>query len=278
MDYQYLGLIRDILENGAQKGDRTGTGTLSVFGRMYRHSLREGFPLLTTKKLHIKSILHELLWFLSGDTNIKYLNDNGVTIWDEWALPDGSLGPVYGEQWRFWKGENGETFDQVTALIEGIKKNPNSRRHIIQGWNVAVLPDESKSPHQNVCEGKAALPPCHVMYQFYVANGRLSCMLTQRSGDCFLGIPFNAASVAFLTHMVAQQCDLEVGDIIHSIGDLHLYSNHIEQAQLQLTREPRALPQLVIKRKPESIFDYKFEDFELVGYDPHPAIKAPIAI
>jgi thymidylate synthase len=278
MDYQYLGLIRDILENGAQKGDRTGTGTLSVFGRMYRHNLREGFPLLTTKKLHIKSILHELLWFLSGDTNIKYLNDNGVTIWDEWALPDGSLGPVYGEQWRFWKGENGETFDQVTALIDGIRKNPNSRRHIIQGWNVAVLPDESKSPHQNVREGKAALPPCHVMYQFYVANGRLSCMLTQRSGDCFLGIPFNAASVAFLTHMVAQQCDLEVGEIVHSIGDLHLYSNHLEQAQLQLTREPRALPQLVIKRKPESIFDYKFDDFELVGYDPHPPIKAPIAI
>ncbi|MCK4143633.1 thymidylate synthase [Ralstonia pseudosolanacearum] len=278
MDQQYLALLQDILGNGVQKGDRTGTGTLSVFGRMYRHDLSDGFPLLTTKKLHIKSILHELLWFLKGDTNTKYLNENGVTIWDEWATPEGELGPVYGSQWRHWKGPNGEAFDQVAALIDGIRKNPNSRRHIINAWNVAYLPDESKKPQQNAAEGKMALPPCHVMYQFYVANGKLSCMMTQRSADCFLGVPYNAASLAFLTHMVAQQCDLEPGEIVHSFGDLHLYSNHLEQAKLQLTREPRPLPTLVIKRKPDSIFDYRFEDFEIVGYDPHPHIPAPIAI
>lgn len=277
MDHQYLSLLRDVLENGVRKGDRTGTGTLSVFGRMYRHDLGDGFPLLTTKKLHIKSILHELLWFLRGDTNIKYLNDNGVSIWNEWATPEGELGPVYGAQWRFWKGPNGETYDQVAALIDGIRKRPDSRRHIINAWNVAYLPDESKAPEVNAREGKMALPPCHIMYQFYVANGRLSTHLTQRSGDLYLGIPFNCTSVSFLTHMVAQQCDLEVGEIIHSIGDLHLYSNHLEQARLQLTREPRALPKLVIKRKPDSIFDYKFEDFEVVDYDPHPHIPAPIA-
>jgi thymidylate synthase len=277
MDHQYLDLLNDVLQNGVHKGDRTGTGTLSVFGRMYRHDLNEGFPLLTTKKLHIRSILHELLWFLRGDTNIKYLQDNGVSIWNEWATPDGELGPVYGAQWRFWKGPNGETYDQITALIEGIKKRPDSRRHIINAWNVAYLPDESKAPELNAAEGKMALPPCHIMYQFYVANGRLSAHLTQRSGDLYLGIPFNCPSLAFLTHMVAQQCNLEVGEIVHSIGDLHLYSNHLEQARLQLTRDPRPLPKLVIKRKPDSIFQYKFDDFEIVGYDPHPHIPAPIA-
>jgi len=278
MDKQYFALLTDILSNGVQKEDRTGTGTLSVFGRMYRHDLGTGFPLLTTKKLHFKSILHELLWFLQGATNIKYLNDNGVSIWDEWATPDGELGPVYGAQWRAWKGANGESIDQVAALVDGIRKNPNSRRHIINAWNVAYLPDEGKKPAQNAAEGKMALPPCHVMYQFYVAKGKLSCMLTQRSGDCFLGVPYNAASVAFLTHMVAQQCGLEVGDLVHSFGDLHLYSNHLEQARLQLTRTPRALPRLVIRRKPDSIFDYRFDDFDIQGYEPHPHIPAPIAV
>jgi thymidylate synthase len=277
MDKKYLGLLSDILSNGVQKGDRTGTGTLSVFGRMYRHDLSEGFPLLTTKKLHIKSILHELLWFLSGNTNIKYLTDNGVSIWNEWATPEGELGPVYGAQWRAWKGDDGKSYDQVSALINGIRKNPNSRRHIINAWNVAYLPDESKAPEANAAEGRMALPPCHVMYQFYVVNGKLSCMMTQRSADCFLGVPFNAASLAFLTHMVAQQCDLEPGEIIHSFGDLHLYSNHIEQAHVQLAREPRALPTLVIKRKPETIIDYRFDDFEIQGYEPHPGILAAIA-
>jgi thymidylate synthase len=278
MDKKYLNLLDDILKNGVQKGDRTGTGTLSVFGRMYRHDLSEGFPLLTTKKLHIKSILHELLWFLKGSTNIKYLKDNGISIWDEWATPEGELGPVYGSQWRAWKGIHGEIIDQVAVLIDGLRKNPNSRRHIINAWNVAYLPDESKSPQQNVVEGKMALSPCHVMYQFNVANGKLSCMLTQRSADAFLGLPYNCASLSFLTHMVAQQCDLEPGEIIHSFGDLHLYLNHLEQAKLQLTREPRPLPKLVIKRKPDSIFDYKFDDFEIEGYAPHPHISAPIAV
>ena len=278
MDQQYLGLVKDILENGVQKGDRTGTGTLSVFGRMYRHDLSSGFPILTTKKLHIKSILYELLWFIRGDTNIKFLTDNGVSIWNEWATEDGELGPVYGAQWRTWKCADGSYIDQVSALIEGIRKNPNSRRHIINAWNVAYLPVESKSPVQNASEGRMALPPCHVMYQFYVAEGKLSCMLTQRSADCFLGVPFNGASLAFLTHMVAQQCDLEVGEIVHSFGDLHLYSNHIDQAKLQLSRSPRPLPQLVIKRKPNSIFEYEYSDFELVGYDPHPSIAGAIAI
>jgi len=277
MDKQYLGLLADILANGAQKNDRTGTGTLSVFGRMYRHDLRDGFPLLTTKKLHIKSILHELLWFLRGDTNIKYLKENGVSIWDEWATPAGELGPVYGSQWRSWKGPTGESFDQVKALIDGIRRKPDSRRHIISAWNVAYLPDESKPPELNAAEGKMALPPCHVMYQFYVADGRLSCLLTQRSADCFLGVPFNAASVAFFTHMLAQQCDLEPGEIVHSLGDLHLYSNHLEQAKLQLSRQPRPLPKLIFKRRPPSIDEYCFEDFEILGYDPHPHIAASIA-
>ena len=278
MDAQYFSLLNDILTNGVQKGDRTGTGTLSVFGRMYRHDLATGFPLLTTKKLHFKSILHELLWFLQGATNIRYLTDNGVSIWNEWATPEGELGPVYGAQWRAWKSPNGEMIDQVAALIEGIRRNPNSRRHIINAWNVAYLPDEGKTAQENVTAGKMALPPCHVMYQFYVANGRLSCMMTQRSGDCFLGVPYNAASVAFLTHMVAQQCDLLPGDIVHSFGDLHLYSNHLEQARLQLTRSPLAPPQLIINRRPASIFDYRYDDFDIIGYAPHAHIAAPIAI
>jgi thymidylate synthase len=319
MDKQYLALLDDILTNGVQKGDRTGTGTISVFGRMYRHDLEKGFPLLTTKKLHIKSILHELLWFLKGDTNIKYLTENGVSIWDDWATQDGGLGPVYGSQWRKWPAHelinldspNSESkastvveqgysqrgvmentsasgmmqtalyykeIDQVQTLIEGLRKNPNSRRHIINAWNVSYLPDETKTPQQNAMAGRMALPPCHVMYQFYVSNGKLSCMLTQRSGDAFLGIPYNAASLSFFTHMIAQQCSLEVGEIVHSFGDLHLYSNHLDQARLQLTREPRILPKLIIKRKPESIFDYKYEDFEIIGYDPHPHISAPISI
>lgn len=278
MDQQYLGLLRDVLANGVQRGDRTGTGTLSVFGRMYRHDLSNGFPLLTTKKLHVKSILHELLWFLQGGDNTRYLKEHGVSIWDEWATDTGELGPLYGAQWRAWPGRDGRPIDQITALVEGVRRNPSSRRHIINAWNVAYLPDESQSPQDNARAGRMALAPCHVMYQFYVANGRLSCMLTQRSGDVLLGVPYNGASVAFLTHMVAQQCALEPGEIIHSFGDLHLYLNHVEQAKLQLTREPRALPRLNIKRKPESILDYRFEDFEVVGYDPHPHIPAPIAV
>jgi thymidylate synthase len=277
MDTAYLALLDDILRHGVQRGDRTGTGTISVFGRQVRHDLAQGFPLLTTKKLHVKSILHELLWFLRGDTNIRYLRDHGVTIWDEWATPEGELGPVYGAQWRAWEGPGGQRFDQVQALIDGIRSKPSSRRHILSAWNVAVLPDERKAPEVNAAEGRMALPPCHVLYQFYVADGRLSCMLTQRSADCFLGVPFNTASVAFLTHMVAQQCDLEPGEIVHSFGDLHLYLNHLEQARLQLTRAPRPLPRLAIRRRPETIFDYRFEDFEIQGYDPHPGIAAPIS-
>jgi thymidylate synthase len=277
MDQAYLSLLRDILENGAKKSDRTGTGTLSVFGRMFRHDLRNGLPLLTTKRLHVKSILYELLWFLRGDTNIKFLKDNGVSIWDQWATPEGELGPVYGAQWRAWNGPSGKTIDQVAALVQSIRSKPDSRRHIINAWNVAYLPDESKAPQLNAAEGKMALAPCHVMYQFYVVSGRLSCMLTQRSCDVYLGLPYNAASTAFLTCMVAQQCDLEPGEVIYSLGDAHLYSNHLEQARLQLTREPRALPRLTLKRKPPSIFDYQFGDFELLGYDPHPHIPAPIA-
>lgn len=273
----YLDLLSDVLKNGVEKTDRTGTGTLSVFGRQVRYNLAEGFPLLTTKKLHIRSILHELLWFLKGDTNIKYLQENGVKIWDEWAL-NSELGPVYGYQWRFWPDGKGGHIDQIANLIEGLKKRPDSRRHLFHAWNVAYLPDENKKPWENVAEGRMALPPCHLLYQFYVADNKLSCLLYIRSNDLFLGNPYNTASVAFLTHMVAQQCGFELGEVIISVGDLHLYQNHIEQAKLQLTREPRSLPKLVIKRKPESIFDYKFEDFEIVDYDPHAHIAAPIAV
>jgi thymidylate synthase len=278
MDKPYLAILAQLFERGTLKSDRTGTGTRSIFGVSYRHDLADGFPLLTTKKLHVRSILHELLWFLRGDTNTSYLVENGVTIWDEWATEDGDLGPVYGAQWRFWKNPDGSTTDQVQGVIESLRKKPDSRRHIINAWNVSYLPDESKSPVENARAGKMALPPCHVMYQFYVADGRLSCMLTQRSGDWFLGVPYNAASVSFLTHMIAQQVGLEPGEIVHSIGDAHLYLNHLEQAKLQLSREPRPLPKLIIKRKPDNILDYRFEDFEIVGYDPLPHISAPIAV
>ncbi|MDD2842420.1 MAG: thymidylate synthase [Tolumonas sp.] len=275
---QYLELLTDVMNNGTAKGDRTGTGTTSVFGRQVRYNLQDGFPLLTTKKLHFKSIAFELLWFLRGDTNIKYLTDNGVKIWNEWALENGELGPVYGAQWRNWRGEDGKSYDQVQVLIDGLKKNPNSRRHIINGWNVALLPDETKTPQENAAAGLMALPPCHAFYQFYVADGKLSASLYIRSNDLFLGNPYNTASLALLTHMLAQQCDLDVGEIIISIGDAHIYSNHFEQVKTQLQRQPKQLPKLVLKRKPASIFDYQFEDFEIVGYDAHPHIPAPIAV
>jgi thymidylate synthase len=261
----YLEILQDILDHGVQKEDRTGTGTVSVFGRQLRLDLQKGFPLLTTKKLHMKSIIHELLWFLSGSTNIHYLKENGVTIWDEWADEEGNLGRVYGAQWRTWLGPNGQVVDQISNVIGQIRSNPDSRRHLVSAWYPAEV------------DGMA-LPPCHYAFQFYVANGRLSCLFNMRSVDSFLGLPFNLASYAMLTHMVAEHCDLEVGDLIWTGGDVHIYSNHIEQVKLQLTREPYPLPKLVIKRKPESIFDYQFEDFEIVEYQSHPGIKAPIAI
>ncbi len=262
---QYLDLMKDILETGASKTDRTGTGTLSVFGRQLRFDLSAGFPLVTTKKLHTRSIFIELLWFLKGDTNIKYLHDHGVTIWDEWADENGDLGPVYGHQWRSWPTSNGQTIDQITNVLNQIKQKPDSRRHIVSAWNPAEV-------------DKMALPPCHAMFQFYVADGKLSCQLYQRSADYFLGVPFNIASYALLTHMFAQQCDLEPGDFVWTGGDVHLYTNHIEQAKLQLSREPYPLPTLNIKRKPASIFDYQYEDFEILNYQAHPTIKAPIAV
>lgn len=274
----YLELLADVMENGVDKGDRTGTGTRSVFGRQIRYDLSQGFPLLTTKKLHIKSIAYELLWFLRGDTNIQFLKENGVSIWDEWATGDGELGPVYGAQWRRWSGSDGEVYDQVQALIDGLRNNPNSRRHIISGWNVAELPDERMSPQENVEAGRMALPPCHAFYQFYVANNALSASLYIRSNDLFLGHPYNTASLALLTHMLAQQCDLDVGEIIISIGDAHIYANHFEQVQEQLMRTPRSLPTLRIKRKPDSLFDYEYDDFEIMDYDPLPHIAAPIAV
>ncbi len=276
-DHEYLALLQDILEHGHVKSDRTGTGTRSVFGRMLRHDLRNGLPLLTTKRLHVKSIIYELLWFLRGDTNTRYLKQHGVSIWDEWATPDGELGPVYGAQWRAWKGPAGQAIDQVAALVHGIRARPDSRRHIINAWNVAYLPDESLSPDLNAERGRMALAPCHVMYQFYVVDKRLSCLMTQRSCDVLLGLPYNAASTAFLTSMVAQQCELAPGELIYSLGDTHLYANHLEQARLQLTRQPRPLPQLRLARRPPSMSDYEFEDFEITGYDPHPHIAAPIA-
>jgi thymidylate synthase len=261
----YLDLLQDILDNGVHKGDRTGTGTQSVFGRQLRYDLSEGFPLVTTKRIHLKSVIHELLWFLSGDTNISYLKENGVKIWDDWADENGDLGPVYGSQWRTWEAPNGEKIDQIAAVIDSIKNNPDSRRHLVSAWNVAEI-------------NNMKLPPCHFAFQFYVAEGKLSCMLTMRSVDTFLGLPFNIASYALLTHMIAQQCDLEVGEFIWSGGDVHIYSNHVEQVKTQLEREPYALPKLVIKRKPDSIFDYTFEDFEFENYQHHPGIKAPIAV
>ncbi|WP_335989203.1 thymidylate synthase [Pseudoalteromonas sp. CH_XMU1449-3] len=274
----YLNLLKDVLENGTQKGDRTGTGTTSVFGRQIRHNLKDGFPLLTTKKLHFKSIANELIWFLNGDTNNKWLNENGVKIWDEWALEDGSLGPIYGKQWTAWPTKDGGEINQIDYVVDTLKNNPNSRRILFHGWNVEYLPDESISPQENVKQGRMALPPCHLLYQFYVANGKLSGQLYIRSSDIFLGLPYNIASLSLLVHMLAQQCDLEPGEVIVSFGDLHAYSNHMEQIKEQMGREPKPLPQLKINRKPESIYDYKFEDFEVVDYDAHPNIKAPVAI
>lgn len=262
---QYHDLMQHILEKGVKKEDRTGTGTISVFGYQMRFDLSEGFPLVTTKKLHTKSIIHELLWFLSGDTNIKYLQDNGVKIWDEWADANGNLGPVYGHQWRSWPTSDGGTIDQIAQLIHMIKTNPDSRRLMVSAWNVADV-------------NKMALPPCHSLFQFYVADGKLSCQLYQRSADVFLGVPFNIASYALLTMMVAQVCDLKLGDFVHTFGDTHLYSNHIEQAELQLTRELRPLPTLKINPAVKDIFAFKFEDFTLEGYDPHPHIKAEVAV
>ena len=262
---QYETLLEHCYKTGVDKSDRTGVGTRSVFGYQMRFNLAEGFPLVTTKKLHIRSIVHELLWFLSGSSNIKYLHDNGVSIWDEWADENGDLGPVYGVQWRSWPAPDGRKIDQISNLIEGIKRNPDSRRHLVVAWNPAEV-------------DKMALPPCHCLFQFYVANGKLSCQLYQRSCDIFLGVPFNIASYSLLTHMVAQQCDLDVGDFVWTGGDCHIYKNHFEQVELQLSRTPRAYPKLVISRKPSSIFDYKFEDFVIEGYDPWPHIKAPIAV
>ncbi|NBV75603.1 MAG: thymidylate synthase, partial [Methylococcaceae bacterium] len=260
----YLDLLNTLLNEGQQKGDRTGSGTLSVFGHQMRFDLAQGFPLLTTKKLHLKSIIHELLWFLQGETNIAYLKQNGVSIWDEWADESGELGPVYGKQWRKWPTASGETIDQIAQVVEQIKRTPNSRRLIVSAWNVADLPDETQSPQANVAIGKMALAACHTLFQFYVADGKLSCQLYQRSCDTFLGLPFNIASYALLTHMIAQQCDLDVGDFVWTGGDVHLYLNHIEQAQLQLTRETMPLPRLQIKRRPASIFDYEFDDFAIL--------------
>ncbi len=262
---QYLDLMDEILEKGVIKTDRTGTGTLSLFGRQLRFDLAEGFPLVTTKKLHLRSIIYELLWFLRGDTNIKYLKDNGVTIWDEWADENGELGPVYGHQWRSWPTPDGKSIDQISEVIAQIKNKPDSRRHIVTAWNPAEV-------------NKMALPPCHALFQFYVAEGRLSCQLYQRSADYFLGVPFNIASYALLTLMFAQQCDLLPGEFVWTGGDVHLYVNHIEQAKLQLERKPFPLPQLIWKRKPDSIFNYEFQDFEILNYQAHPSIKAPIAV
>ncbi|MEY4926552.1 MAG: hypothetical protein RI894_988 [Bacteroidota bacterium] len=260
----YLDLISHILEHGTQKGDRTGTGTISCFGYQMRLNLQDGFPLLTTKKLHLRSIIHELLWFLKGETNIKYLQDNNVRIWDEWANDEGDLGPVYGYQWRHWRGKNGE-IDQIANLVEQLKTNPNSRRHIVTAWN----PDDVED---------MALPPCHAIWQLYIADGKLSCQLYQRSADVFLGVPFNIASYALLTMMLAQVCGLEAGDFVHTFGDVHLYNNHLEQAKLQLSREPRILPKMRINPKVSSIFDFKFEDFTLENYNPHPHIKAEVSV
>jgi thymidylate synthase len=261
----YLHMMRHVLDHGVKKTDRTGTGTLSVFGHQMRFDLAKGFPMVTTKKLHLKSIIYELLWFLKGSTNNQWLTERGVSIWNEWAKPDGELGPIYGYQWRSWPSPSGEYIDQITQIIDQIKKTPDSRRIIVSAWNVADIP-------------QMALAPCHAFFQFYVADGKLSCQLYQRSADIFLGVPFNIASYALLTHMVAQQTGLEVGDFVWTGGDCHLYSNHLEQVNLQLSRTPFALPSLVIKRRPDSIFDYEYEDFEVVGYECHPAIKAPVAV
>lgn len=275
---EYLDLMRHVRDNGVQKSDRTGTGTKSIFGYQMRFDLAKGFPLVTTKKCHLKSIIHELLWFIKGESNIAYLSENGVKIWDAWATESGELGPVYGVQWRNWPSANGETIDQLTQLIDDLKTNPDSRRHIITAWNPALLPDTSISPAENAAQGKQALPPCHTLFQFYVLNGKLSCQLYQRSADIFLGVPFNIASYALFTMMIAQVCDLELGDFVHTFGDAHLYSNHMEQVDEQLSRSPLALPTMKINPEIKSIFDFTFEDFELVNYQCHAHIKAAISV
>jgi thymidylate synthase len=275
---QYLQLMRHVLDTGVKKEDRTGTGTLSVFGYQMRFDLNAGFPLVTTKKCHMRSIIHELLWFLKGETNIAYLSENNVKIWDGWATDDGELGPVYGKQWRSWEGVDGQVIDQISELVQQIKTNPDSRRLIVSAWNPAVLPDTSFSPKENAEQGKQALPPCHTMFQFYVLEGKLSCQLYQRSGDIFLGVPFNIASYALLTMMLAQVCNLQLGDFIHTLGDAHLYVNHLEQASLQLTREPYPLPKMIINPSIDDIFAFEINDFELKDYQAHDHIKAPVAI
>lgn len=272
---QYHDLVKHVLENGVQKGDRTGTGTKSVFGYQMRFDLSEGFPMVTTKKLHLKSIIYELLWFLKGDTNIKYLNENGVRIWNEWADSNGDLGPVYGHQWRNW---NNDEIDQIQDLIETLKTNPNSRRMLVSAWNPSVLPDTSQTFSENVANGKAALPPCHAFFQFYVADGRLSCQLYQRSADIFLGVPFNIGSYALFTMMVAQVCGYQPGDFIHTFGDAHIYNNHMQQLELQLSRDPKPLPKMVLNPAIKDLFEFKFEDFSLENYDPHPHIKGVVAV
>lgn len=262
---QYLDLCKRILSEGHEKSDRTGTGTISVFGHQMRFNLQEGFPLVTTKKLHLRSIIHELIWFLRGDTNIAYLKENRVSIWDEWADESGDLGPVYGHQWRSWPGKNGEVIDQISEVIKQIKENPHSRRLIVTAWNPADIPD-------------MALPPCHCLFQFYISDGKLSCQLYQRSADVFLGVPFNIASYALLTHMMAHVTNLEVGDFVHTLGDAHIYLNHVDQVNLQLTRDPKPLPKLLINRDVDDIFDFKYEDFSILGYDPHPHIKGEVSV
>ena len=275
---QYLDLMRLVRDTGVKKSDRTGTGTLSVFGHQMRFDLQQGFPLVTTKKCHLRSIIHELLWFLSGDPNIQYLRDNKVSIWDEWATEEGSLGPIYGYQWRSWPTVNEAHIDQITELLAQIKSKPDSRRLIVSAWNPADLPDESESPQQNVLNGKMALAPCHALFQFYVADGKLSCQLYQRSADIFLGVPFNIASYALLTLMVAQVVGLKPGEFIHTLGDAHLYLNHLEQVELQLQREPRPMPVMTLNSEVTDLFAFTYEDFKLTGYDPHPHISAPIAV
>jgi len=272
---QYHDLIKHVVDNGTQKHDRTGTGTKSVFGYQMRFDLSKGFPMVTTKKLHLKSIVYELLWFLNGDTNIGYLQENGVRIWNEWADEKGDLGPVYGHQWRNW---NSEDVDQISDIINTLKTNPDSRRMLVSAWNPSVMPDSSKTFSENVADGKAALPPCHAFFQFYVADGKLSCQLYQRSADIFLGVPFNIASYALFTMMMAQVCGYQVGDFIHTFGDAHIYNNHMEQIELQLSRELRALPKMILNPDVKTIFDFKFEDFTLVDYNPHPHIKGAVAI
>jgi len=277
---QYLDLLRDVIDNGADKSDRTGVGTRSVFGRQVRFDLSCGFPLVTTKKIHLRSVIYELLWFLAGSTDNRWLRERGVRIWDEWAGTDGALGPIYGHQWRSWASSDGAAIDQISEVVAGIQTNPDSRRLLVSAWNPAELPLDSLSPQENVARGRMALAPCHCLFQFYVQDGRLSCQLYQRSADLFLGVPFNIGGYSLLTHMIAHQCGLEVGEFVHSFGDLHLYRNHLTQDIVyeQLRREPRPLPYLSLRRLPESLFDYELEDFRFEGYDPHPAIRAPIAV